>query len=308
LPAGDEEAAMSDSRDPADEDLAALLDELDETLSDLRRDLRDRERPERREPTDREVDRYGYRRDRGERSSPTRSDRPTPRPPTFGEVLRFTEEYTIPTVISVLETTVQSLELLRSLLRLADPDRSAFERSGDRRGASADRLGVTAVGRGAMSGVDRALDELRTALSEGDLPEDPESRSIVAEARRLAAEIEDRIDAVERETERDRYGYRDDRGERGRRDRRSAGRARSGRRRDPVSIDVTEEGERDAESHTDGPSEDGDGHDDRPQVDVDAELASIKEEVGRRDDGGDGAGEAGDGDSADEASDGDDAQ
>jgi hypothetical protein len=294
---------MSDSRDPRDEDLAALLDDLDATLEDLRRDLRERDQRDRRGPTDREADRYGYRRDRRDRrdrSPSIRSDRQTPQPPTFGEVLRFTEEYTVPTVISVLETTIQSLELLRSLLRLADPDRSAFERTGDRRRAAPNRLGVTAVGRGAMDGVDRALDELRTALSDGDLPEDAESRSIIEEARTLAAEVEDRIEAVERETERDRYGYRGAGDERDRGDRRRTERVRAERGRDPVSIDVTDEGEDGTEGGADerGNESDEDDEGDRPQVDVDAELESIKEEVGRGDDADD-ADDADDGDSDD---------
>jgi hypothetical protein len=189
-------------------------------------------------------------------------------------MLRFTEEYTIPTIISVLETTIRSLELLRNVLRLADPDRSAFD-AGDRRRSTAERLSMTSVGREALSGVDRALDELREALS--DLPPDAESRDIVTDARDLMGEIEARIEEAERDRERTRYGYREDRSrdeDDGRRGERRGGRSR--RRTDgdgPVTIDVGDEDDAEEEEET-------------PQVDVDAELESIRKEVrGGADDG-----------------------
>jgi hypothetical protein len=198
-------------------------------------------------------------------------------------MLRFTEEYTIPTIISVLETTIRSLELLRNVLRLADPDRSVFD-AGDRRRSTAERLGMTTVGREALSGVDRALDDLREALS--DLPPDAESRDIVTDARDLMGEIEARIDEAERERERSRYGYREDRrrdgDDGGRRDRRG-GRSRRTDGDGPVTIDVGEESDTDEEEET-------------PQVDVDAELESIRKEV-RGGEDADGDGEAGDADS-----------
>jgi hypothetical protein len=271
---------MSERRDP-DDDLADLLADLDRTLGDLRHELRERERGgrddgdgrrERRRgrsdrrrggPTAREAERYGYRRrdDRGDRSG---RDRPLPRPPSFSEMLRFTEEYTIPTIISVLETTIRSLELLRNVLRLADPDRSVFD-AGDRRRSTAERLTMTGVGREALSGVDRALDDLREALS--DLPPDAESRDIVTDARDLMGEIETRIEEAERQRERSRYGYREDR--RRDDDRQSDRRSGQGRRTDddgPVTIDVGDEADAAEEEET-------------PQVDVDAELESIRKEV-----------------------------
>ena len=83
---------MSQRDDPRDDDIAARLDELAAILDDLREDLRE-------------------------------SDRQTPpRPPRLTELLRFTEQYTIPTVIALLETTITSLELVRGALRLVDPE------------------------------------------------------------------------------------------------------------------------------------------------------------------------------------------
>jgi hypothetical protein len=226
-----------------DEDLYDLLDELDGTLDALRDELREGER-------------------RG---------RPGPRPPTFGEVMRFTDEYTIPTVIAVLETTITSLEMLRRLLRLADPSRSTFDEPSEGRRSRTPVASVNRVGGAALSSLEEALDELGRALSEADLPEDPESRSIVEDARELTAEIESRIAAADRAR---RAGDRPRRGEAGRRG------ARRGRddRSDAVTIDVEDEGSaaRAAGADTDAGEDDEAGD---ATVDVEAELQSIRDEV-----------------------------
>ncbi|KOX97990.1 MULTISPECIES: hypothetical protein [Halorubrum] len=228
------------SRDRRDDDLEERLDELESVLSELRADLRENER-----------DRRG-----------------PPRPPRLSELVRFTEQYTIPTLIALLETTIKSLELLRGTLRLADPGRSVAEGT---EGAG-DRLAD--VRDGATAGLARSLSELRTALSEADLPEDAASRSIIADARDLTAEIESRIDEGRREADaaRDRRLGRDrDRGrgdEDGPRSAPDAGRDDDS----PVRIDVTEPGDGgdgDAESEEDDP----------PEVDVESELESIKRQI-----------------------------
>lgn len=228
------------SRDPRDDDLEERLDELEDVLSELRADLRETER-----------DRRG-----------------PPRPPRLSELVRFTEQYTIPTVIALLETTIKSLELLQGTLRLADPGRSVAEGAED----ASDRLAD--VRDGASAGLSRSLSELRTALSEADLPEEAASRSIIADARDLTAEIEARIDEGRREADaaRDRRTGRDRS-----RDRDDGGRNGADRRSDddgsPVRIDVTEPGEGDGEAG-DGVDEEKD--DDAPEVDVESELESIK--------------------------------
>jgi hypothetical protein len=242
----------------------------------------------------------------------SRLDRPSRRfrPPTPGELLRFTEEYTIPTVIAVLEANVRALELLQRVLRLADPVRAADAES------TAARRRADDLRRDAADGLSDALSELRTALSEADLPEDAESRSIVEDARELSAEIDRLIE----ESRGSRSGTR--RPDRGRRAR--GGRA-SGTRDDgeagsdgggPVSIEVTDEGDRRRTpdgrdgSHpspdrgsADAPTgSDRDGSDGRSDTDVDveAELRSIKEDL--EGDGSDGP--AGSDDAGSDASDG----
>ncbi|POG57546.1 DUF7547 family protein [Haloferax marisrubri] len=265
---------MSDRR--RDDDILDLLDELGDTLDELGAELRE------------ERDR-----NRGRGRRVTGDDRfQPPRPPTFGEALRFTESYTIPTVIAVLEATIASLELLRRLMRLSDPGR-AME---DARSETESRM--RNVPKSAVSGVDRALDELRNALSEADLPSNPEARDVMDRARSLADELDARITEAERErTTRERRWREDERtfeSEWQRRDEsgRSPGENRGSSNAEPVGtgpvrIDVTEEG-----TEPDG----GDDGSDEPQVDVDAELESIKREVkgDGEDDGSDADADAGD--------------
>ncbi|WP_435066436.1 DUF7547 family protein [Haloplanus sp. C73] len=135
-----------------DEDLADLLAELERTLTDLRTAVDDDVRRRR-------------------------------RPPTPSEILRFTESYTLPTLIALLEATVQSLELLRAVLRLTDPDATSDrlrERLKQERGPTDAALRETVA-------------DLRNALTGADLPEDAAAASIVADARELTATIERRL-------------------------------------------------------------------------------------------------------------------
>ncbi|RLM94877.1 hypothetical protein D3D02_02525 [Halobellus sp. Atlit-38R] len=269
------------SRDPADEDLPALLDDLDRTLTALRDELREADDPSRQRAETAGDSRLGD--ERGRRRG-TR-----PRPPSLSELFRFTEQYTLPTLIATLETAIQSLELLRGMLRLADPERSAFERSDRARGSSSVRLsdGVAGVGRGAVSGVERALSELQTALSESDLPEEQSSRELLEDARRLSAEVSTRLAETSRESDAERYGYRRDESSQGGDDSLDRGVSESG----GVEIDVMDERDRrergsheresaatDEERTSDGERTDETSAD-APEVDVEAELASIKEDV-----------------------------
>jgi hypothetical protein len=228
-----------------DDDFADLLDDLELTLGDLRDELQ--RRPEARR-------RF--------------------RPPTPSEILRFTDEYTIPTVISILEANIRALELLQKVLRLANPEGSLREGSEETRR----RLG--GVRDDAVDGLDRALSELQRALSEADLPDDPESRDIIEDARGLTDEIEHRI-------EESRSGSR----RRGHSQSRSAARGRSERRdsrsgrSEPIEISVDEEpnGGREPDE-TDERERFEDGGDEFDDADVESELQSIKDELDDIDD------------------------
>ncbi|OYR53786.1 DUF7547 family protein [Halorubrum halodurans] len=258
------------SRDgPRDDDLEERLDELEDVLSDLRRDLRETER-----------DRRG-----------------PPRPPRLSELVRFTEQYTIPTLIALLETTITSLELVRGTLRLLDPGRELREDADATAGRLADARD------GAATGLARSLSELRTALAEADLPEEAASRSIIEDARDLSAEIEARIEEGRREADAAR------RSERGTADRsESDDRTGSGDRDGAVRIDVTDPDEARGDGSTAGdPEDDGSAAESRPAVDVESELESIKSQLddGTENERNDAAADAGDDTGSDAPAEGD---
>ena len=265
-------------------------DELADLLRDLERDL-DRLTDRLDDDDDAEA---SVRRRPHRRSRPRRRSRPGPRPPSPSDLVRFTEEYTIPTVISVLEATIQSLELLRGGLRLADPERRGWDDAGESGGVRG-RV-ARELGGGASAAVERTLSDLRTALSATELPEDSESREILEDARSLTDEIERRLaesnharEEGERDAESDRRRSDRDRGRR-RED------ARGDYRRSPrrgVGIEVRDADEsRDTDASDDGDDDDGGEDETEAQVDVDAELESIRREVDGHDGdpGDDGAG------------------
>lgn len=295
------------SRD--DEALSALLADLEATLEDLRTELDDDRRGRRddRRRDRRENGRAGGRDDRrrsrraDDRPRRDRRDRregPQFDPPSVSDVLRFTNEYTIPTLIATLEATISALELFQKVVGVVAPDDSRPPRRRDRGldgvvGDASDR---------ATDQLTRRLDDLRTALSETDLPQDGEARDIVSEARALTEEIESRVRdsraTVDDARRRDRReGRRDDRdrGSRDRGDRDRGSRDRDGRRgrgdgRDdgPVEIAVGDPDDTDDGPEASDTEEDpADDPETGPEVDVEAELQSIKREFDDGDDGDD---------------------
>ncbi|MFB6232870.1 MAG: hypothetical protein ABEH61_01290, partial [Haloarculaceae archaeon] len=111
------------------------------------------------------------------------------RPPTPRELARFTSEVTIPAIVLALETNVRVLKLLQRSLRLAAGEEP---RSGTTTQA---RERAEALGRRTLSRFDDVLADLQSAL-EGRPPEDP-ARELLAEARTLRAEIDDRLATAE---------------------------------------------------------------------------------------------------------------
>lgn len=144
--------------DRQDDDLDELLSDLSTTLSELQDTLADE-------------------------SHQTQSRRlPSP-----GRFLRFTEEHTIPTLISLLETHIRALELLQGLLRLVNgrEERAATSQPGD-----GDRR-VRRTGRRTLDALDGALSDLQGAL-EGEPPNE-DARSLLNDARSLSEEIDERL-------------------------------------------------------------------------------------------------------------------
>lgn len=212
--------------DDRDRDLAEATAELNETLEALKTELT--------EPPDREF-----------------------KPPTPRELLRFTEQYTIPTTIALLEAGIRSLELLAAALRAAD-GRPIDAVSGELGTEGRDRLAATS--RETLHRLDDALAELQSA-ARGE-PSAPEIAHLLTEARELRAEVDDRLaDAIDGEPR------------------------RSGP--DPGA------GSRVGSGSENTPSEHG--ADDTTEIDVDEELESIKRTVeGSSDDDGSPAGDTSD--------------
>ncbi|EMA36757.1 DUF7547 family protein [Halococcus hamelinensis] len=202
-----------------DREMERLAGDLSTTLADLRDEL-----------------------DRA--SEPPRGPLGLPRPPTPGEVLRFTDELAIPAVIAILEANIRALEAFQGALRLA--------RAGDEvRGRSHEaRARTETLSRGALDSLDDTLVDLQGAL-EGR-PENPEARTLLDDARALRAEIDDRL----RETEH------------------RSGSGRGSPARD--SRDGRDDTDRDPWAAEDDPDPDDD---ESVTIDVDAELDSIHDAI-----------------------------
>lgn len=176
-----------------DDDIETTAAELAETLDDLRAEL--------------ESERAG--------------------PPGMTDLLRFTERYTIPAVIAVLEAAIRTLELLAGSIRLAVDDPEA-----DRRSRTADAT---------LDALDGALREASRVVSGGE-PRNERARELLQDARVLREDLDEQL--------------------RGR-----GGAGRSG----GTGPDERETGDAEADS-----SPDGEG---RVSIDVESELAAVRETV-----------------------------
>lgn len=159
---------MDDSdRNDSERDLAEATAELSETLESLRAEL----------------------------SAPQRGPLGLPRPPSPSELLRFTEQYTIPAVIALLETSIRVLDLLAAAIRVADGrPLDGIERGSSREIAHEGRDRLAAVSRTTLRKLDDALAELQTAAAGGDPgPGSPEVQQLLEQARDLRAEVDARL-------------------------------------------------------------------------------------------------------------------
>lgn len=140
--------------EPSPEELEARLEELADSVEELREELQPRGP-------------FGL-----------------PRPPTPAELAGFTAEYTIPAAIAGLEATVRSLELLQAALRAADPESRRTER----------RERARRAGDAVLDRLDDALADIRTAVEDADAPPNPAARELLKETRRLSEEVRDAIE------------------------------------------------------------------------------------------------------------------
>lgn len=206
--------------DRPDPELVELLEELSETLDELGDGIEGGERDNR---------------------------------PQSRDLVRFTESYTIPTVISLLEAAIQSLELLQGVLRLV----GGRELDRDRGRGRTARSELGTVGRATFDSVDAALTELTAAL-EGEPPEGT-ARDLLRDARVLREEIDDRL------------GESRERADRSKRDRDPS--------RPQAPEDTDGQDTHEIPVQPESPEEPAADLPADPAVDVDAELASIKDEM-----------------------------
>lgn len=150
--------------DDRERELAEATAELSETLESLRSELRE----------------------------PPEGPLGLPRPPTPGELLQFTEQYTIPATIALLEAAIRSLELLAAALRVADGRPIDAVSEGSRTTLSAaGRSRIAATSRETLGTLDDALADLQSA-ARGD-SSNPEVQRLLEEARDLGSEVDDRL-------------------------------------------------------------------------------------------------------------------
>lgn len=110
------------------------------------------------------------------------------RTPTPRDLARFTSEVTIPAIVLVLETNVRALKLFQRALRLATGQTVSTEQS-----SAKARERAEALGRETLTRLDDALADLQESLA-GRPPDDP-ARELLAEARTLRQEIDERLAA-----------------------------------------------------------------------------------------------------------------
>lgn len=187
------------------------------------------------------------------RPEPPRGPLGLPRPPSPREFMQFADEVAIPGLIALLEANVKLLEALQRAIRLADRGRRTRDRS--REAGSTAVEGAEAVSRRALDRLQTGLEDLQTAIEGGAVPEDRVGGDLLSDIRRLQEEIDERI-AESRRTG----------GEEGHTTRRTG----AGNGTGYVGDEANDE-------------EDDGG----VPVDVDAELDSLKDRYGDRDEGED---------------------
>lgn len=147
----------------ADDDLEERIDELESALDDLSEELRGRA---------------------------PRGPMGLPRPPTPGELLRFTDQAAIPAAIAILEANIRLLEAFRHAIRLME--------SGDRTRQRGETGGedVATLGRRTLNRFDDALADLERVVDGS--PTDVPGHDVLAEARALREDLASRITDAER--------------------------------------------------------------------------------------------------------------
>ncbi|MFC6955174.1 DUF7547 family protein [Halorubellus litoreus] len=200
------------------------------------------------------------------RRDPPRGPLGLPRPPSPSEVVRFADEVAIPGTIAILEVNIKLLETVQRAIRVVDTGNRARERATgarDRASGSAERLAD--VSDRTLERLEGSLADLQTALDAGALPDDGAAGELLAEARALRDDVQSRLrEARERDHTLDEFEERANRAD-------DARRADAARDDDPAGRSGT------------GGAQDADSVDDGVKVDVDAEIETLKDRYGKRD-------------------------
>jgi len=188
-----------------------------------------------------------------------------PRPPAPGDVLRFADEVAIPGTIAILEANVRLLETVQRAIRFAERGDRARERTADARSTAADSAGrLVDVSDRTLKRLEGSLSDLQRALEAGPVADDEAGRELLEEARALRDDVRSRLrDAGRQDHTLEEFEDR-------------AGRADAERRVDAAAADPSDNG-------ADGSGADRDGGGDEPtevQVDVDAELETLRDRYG----------------------------
>lgn len=114
------------------------------------------------------------------------------RPPTPGELSRFTSEVAIPGIILLLRTQIQALELLRRAIRLAEGRDPRGPEGGGEMRERAEKLGQVT-----LTQLDSVLGELQSAV-EGR-PDDDRAQELLAQAQKLRTQVQEEFEVDEQD-------------------------------------------------------------------------------------------------------------
>lgn len=122
------------------------------------------------------------------RPNPPRGPFGLPRPPSPREVLRYTDQYAIPTAVTILQTQIQLLELLQQTIRLAERGDRAVSH------AESTRAQAEVAAKETISRIEQAVRDLQDALTGEGLPADDQMNQLLQDIQRLNAELEESLE------------------------------------------------------------------------------------------------------------------
>lgn len=125
-----------------------------------------------------------------ELSNTSHQPRGIPKPPSIRDILRFTERYAIPTIITILQANIKMLELLAAVLRATDGNKIS----------ESHRSQVEQISQTTLRSLDSALSDLQQAV-EGGEPSSPEVKRLLTEAQSLREEINSKLTAATAEND-----------------------------------------------------------------------------------------------------------